>query len=411
MRNAWILLVVAAACGAMVGCGGASAGASGLSVPAASAGVGEPNAIGMQMYWEHRLALRNGEFVTRVYQLDEMFYCFSNQNRLFARDAATGLDRWAVTVAPKGTPVYRPMHVDKILLSETVPSASALVSGNYDLKPYDVVILNTNGQVIVINRRDGSILRTMDLPTEASSGGCTDGTYFYGGSANGYYYAFNIQRAVRPWIKHTDATMISAPAEYGSGRVFLTTSGGAAGSTFLSISPSLGEVVWQKPMGGTVTAPFVVDKRAIFVGCEDARVYALPLEARTNFWDRPFVCLGPIRTAVQVSENTVFAKAEGDKFYAINLVNGQQRWTLPGATVVGALIGSDAYVQSNGQLLEVDEMLGKNKGSMSLGDLSLVCPSTNAKAIWAASPQGHIVCLRPASVPALKAQDIRDAVK
>ncbi len=417
MRNAWILLMAAVVCGAMIGCVDVATPAEGPGGPAAGAQGGDPNAIGMQLYWDHRLSLGSGETVTRIYQLDEMLYCMTNRNRLFARDAATGLDRWTVTVAQPGAPVFRPTHVDKIKLSATVPGAAALVYGEPNLDAYDAVVLNTSSQLIVINRRDGNILRRMDLPVPTSSGGATDRmamATFYGGSADGSYYAYSIQRGVRQWIKSTP-DMILAPVECGNGRVFIASTTG----TFLSVATN-SDVMWQKKLGGAVTAPFLVDKRAIFVGCEDSRVYALPMEARTSDdsnvsggikWERPFVCQGPVRSAVQASENTVFAKSDGDKFYAINLVNGQQRWTLPKGVLVGAVIGSDAYVQSDGQLLVVDEMLGKGKGSMSLGTLTLVCPSTNGKAVWAASTQGRVVCLRPGSVPALKAQDIRDAVK
>ncbi len=396
MRNAWILLVVAV-CSTMIGC--QPSGPSSSQAPV----LADANAIGLRLYWDIALPLNAGEKITKVYQMDEMVYCLTSQNRLVARDALTGVQRWTLTIAEPGTPVFRPVHADKMMLSEVLPGAAGL--GNTQVTAYDVVMINSSGRLIVVARKDGALLRRLDLPSGASSGGATDGTQFFAGTATARFYGFNVQRGVQTWVKGTNDSVI-APVEYVNNQLFVASASGK-----IMVSNGLGELLWQRTAGGPIAGPFAVDRRAMFVGCDDSRVYALSMDPRTNFWERPFVCQGPVRQAIQLTENTVFAAAVNDKFYAINLVNGQQRWSMDGPGRVAAVFGADVYIVAGNSIVVADEMLGKTKGHMSLENLNIVASGTGSKGIWTASPGGRLVCLRPTSVGILKAEDVKNATK
>jgi outer membrane protein assembly factor BamB len=139
-----------------------------------------------------------------------------------------------------------------------------------------------------------------------------------------------------------------------------------------------------------------VDSRGCFIPCEDNFLYAFTPDLSLKLWDHPFACKGPLRQAAQVGERTIFQRAEGDKLYAINLVDGQERWNLPQGLQVLAEVGTDTLVRATGnRLLLVDEILGTVKATAYLGGYDLFMANAADPVVYAAWHQGRVTCFRP----------------
>ncbi len=346
----------------------------------------------LQYYWKLPLQLRGGESVVRLYLLDETLYCMTDRNRAIAVDAAMGRPLWSYDVAPAGEKVFPPCHAAEALLTEQaiLPAAMRLPSDTPALERYAIVAFNTIRKAVVLNRATGAVLRELSFPFVANTGGATNGQSFFVGSGKGWCHAFSLMEGVSMWDVSTDDMLASAPKCY-LGLVYLA---GQDGYFYCFDSSQKPRRVFRQKMQGPVTAEIHVSERGCYVPSEDFRLYAYEPGAGTKLWE-PFVCQGPLRQAVQVSSNTVYQYAEGDRFYAINLVDGQKRWdTAQGRLVLAAMEGN-AYVLTAGRDLRiVNEILGTVKHSLPMTGWELFAPNTHAPAIYVATADGQLACIR-----------------
>ena len=357
------------------------------------------DAAGLQVYWEATgkdLDLRGGEQLARLWRMQDGVYCLTTMNRLIALDAATGLTQWAVQVAPHGESVYRPVLAANVSLTEKIPGAAEMLAPQKTspMAPMDVVVINSSMQVVVIDRKKGQVVRSIKLDYGAGCGGATDGVIFCVGAAGGVYYAVSLQQAVTFWRSWAGAE-VQAPIEHFGGAMYIAS---VKGEVLCARAGRTAPDPRRRTVGGRVTAAMYVDNRGCFVPCEDGSLYAFTAGLDGKLWDHPFGCGGPLQAPVQVGERTVFQRAEGDKFYAINLVDGAQKWALKDGVQVLAAIGKYVYVRNKaGRLLQVDEVMGTTEASASLGALDLFAANATEPAVYAGWTGGRVVCLRPLS--------------
>jgi outer membrane protein assembly factor BamB len=347
----------------------------------------------LQYYWTLPLDLGEDEQIDKVILLDENLYCLTNQYRLIAVDAARGLLKWYRTVAEPGDTVFRPCHADEAPLPREVVGLSGMLD-DVDLgavEPVDIVLVNTLSTLKVYDREDGRQYRDITLDFAANAGGSSDGVYFYVGSTRGDYYAVRLPEAVNEWWLAAEG-MISTPVEHFGGRVYVADTAGTLTAAETGIR---GKEIWHRPMTGGVLAAMHVDRRGVFVPCMDHRLYAFDPLAGQKLWDHPFITRKPLRDPVQVGERTVYQFSAGDKFYAINLTSGAARWTRDeGRTVLAEFDGNTYLLNADLNLLVVDEMLGDVKTSVPMTGWDLFAANTTAPAVYVATRDGRIACIR-----------------
>jgi len=361
---------------------------------------------GLQYYWQLPLGLARREHLVRLERIDENLYCLTDRHRLIAIDAASGRLKWSADIGGPGTTVFQPTHADGVRLSQQVAGIKEILSPGRagKLGPFDVVMVNTLSYVLVFDRRTGEVYRKIPFDFAANAGGASDGEFFYVGSTKGWYFAIRVNEAVKAWWLSA-ADMMTAPLKYYAGRLYLADDSGQVIATAVG---EQGRKVWSQKLPAPVTAEFHVDGRGCFVPCDDNRLYAFGLRAGRPLWDRPFVCQGPLRDAVQVAARTIFQFARRDKFYAINLANGKERWSRPdGRKVLAVMDGEVFLLNSSNTLLIVDEMLGTVRASMPLTGWELFAANTAMPAVYAATRDGRLACIRKVEAGYLKPEMLR----
>jgi len=361
---------------------------------------------GLQYYWTLDLALEKGESLTELKRLDENLYCLTDRNKLVALDAATGLLKWSRTVAEPGATVFSPVHADHVVLSRKVGGIKEILDPGQAqfMPPFDAVLINTLSNVLLMDRRTGEAYRDIPLDFPANTSVACDGQNVYVGSTKGWYYSIRLNAAVKEWWLAAN-DMITAPVVYLSGRLYVADNSGSLLATDVGQG---GKKLWTQKLAGAVTAEFHVDQRGCFVGSDGNRVYAFSLGDGKPLWDQPFVCQGPIRDPIQVAANSVFQYARQDKFYALNVVTGQQRWSLrEGRKVLAAMDGEVYLLSQDGALLMVDEMLGNVRTSMPMTGWELFAANTTAPVICAASRDGKLACMCKLSAGRLTPESLR----
>lgn len=367
---------------------------------------------GLRSYWQLKLQLLEDEKIERLFLLEESLYCLTNTNTVIAVDAARGVRKWTRAVAKPGTKVFPPCHGNNVAMATELPGVLAVTNppAPETLPTYNLVFVNTPDYVVAFDRATGEVRRRFSFKPKpndfvANTGGACDGTFFYIGSASGRCYGIRVNQGVISWILSTEDMLSAAPRCHtagGSARVFVAGEDanyyvGKSNGLVVQVWPPAGQRTWAAMAGG-VLADFHVDDRACFIPCANRRVYAFALSGGEPLWR--FTCNGPLLDAIQVSQNSVFQYARGDKLYALNPANGELRWTMPhGRKVLAATAGQDgaarAYILgASGNLLVVDEILGDVRASIPLTGCELFAANTAAPAIYLASRSGDIYCLR-----------------
>jgi len=369
------------------------------------------NTAELDYYWHVKVELFKRETLTELHLVDDRLYAMTSRNRLLSLDAPRGMWDWTAEVARPSQPMHAPRHADGVLLPRLKERLTGENQPASDVK-HNVVMLNTLMDLVIYDRLSGKELAKIPLPSPSSTTGATDGKYFYFGSIRHWYHAMNISEGLIAWELPTNA-YINAPLELFDGVVYVA---GTDGIFYASQSGQSPGRLWNssQPMSlamhGPVTAGFHVDQRGAFVPCEDNSLYAYSRTTGEPLWE-PFICQGPLRNQLQAGRDTLFLFATGDRFYAIDVATGQARWSLPdGRTVLG--VGkrdkrSLVYVlDKDNNLMVVDEINGRVIKEVPLTGYDVFVANSNAPVIYAASKDGHIVCIRSVGAGRLTSADL-----
>ncbi len=357
---------------------------------------------GLQTYWELQLILAEDESIAEIHRVDDTLYCLTDRNTLIAIDALKGRREWTRRIAQPGQPVFAPTHADRVLLADKVTGVAGITDPSKAPVPnvYDTVMINTLSHVLVMDRTNGRIIRKIAFDFAANTNGSSDGKYFYVGSTRGWYYAILLAEAVKGWWLSADG-MISAPVKLFGNRLYVADE---VGNFIITTTGRKGEKLRTVKLSGSVTAEFHVDAVGCFVPSDDNRLYAFDLSGN-RLWEQPFVCQGPLRQGVQVVNDTIFQFASNDKFYAIDRRTGQARWSHPTARRVLAAIDGDVYLlNESNSLMIVDELRGTVKMSFPMTGWDLLLSNSSAPAIYVATTDGKLACIRKISAGRLTPQ-------
>lgn len=349
--------------------------------------------LGLDYYWEGKVRLEEGETLQRLHVMGQNVYCVTSNNRVTALDGFTGLPRWSFDDVRRREQIFRPYHLDKLVIPADPMTVQQMTDESYvpALVEFDAVLLNTVTQGIVIDRNKGTVYRQFDFDFPANTGCAGDekSGYFFVASTKGWYYAIRLRENVALWWRKGEE-FITSPLDARQLLLYVATEGGTFKARRID---RRGESVWAQKLEGPVTGAFHVGDRLIIVPCRDRRIYAFKADTGETEWQ--FYCRGPCETDVQVSERTVFQYASGDKLYAVNLANGQQRWANPaGRLVLAAYDGKVYFLDGKQQLQIADEILGTVAGWIPVTGFNAFAPNTTAKAIFACRPDGWVFCIR-----------------
>ncbi len=392
-KTTGLLAVVAVLAGVLCGC--SPMGGTGGHHPT----VVDPNVLaeaGLRYYWDLDLKLESGQEIERIYLRGETLYCVTSDSLLLAIEAETGVVRWSHQLRTATDTVFAPVHWDEMLLTDKPLTIAQIQDPDTipPLKPFNAMLVNTSERLYVFDRATGQLYRDIELGFTATTGGATDGESYFVNAIKGLCHAILLGSALERWDMPTGETLKTAPVHYNR-RVFV---GGVDAMVYCIRPGETYQKVWTQTLDGPVIGGIHVDYRGCFVPSTDHALYAFDTVTGDPLWGSDkFMCQGPLRTPVQVSERTVYVYALGDTFYAINVLTGQQRWTMKDARVVLGVLpkGRVCLLDKDRNLRIVDEVLGEVSTSLPLTGLGRFAANTGTEAIYAATRTGMVYCINP----------------
>jgi outer membrane protein assembly factor BamB len=356
----------------------------------------------LQYYWHLPVTLESGETVEKLHLLDNNLYLMTNRQRLIALDAKRGLTRWSYLVTDRlDEPVFRPWHTPAPV---TIPVE--FQDGRQEVT-FNGVVLNTIERMILLDRDTGGEMRNRPLGHPANGGGASDGMNFYYGGVSGRYLCIGLRYGVTVWQKQT-GSLITAPVVYDSDHLFVASEDHKFYCTKVA---GLGEKIWTQQLGGSAVTEFHAGGRGCYVPCEDGRLYAFQPFSGERLWE-PFICRKPLVDPPQVAQNMVFQYARGDTFYAIDIASGAMVWSKPEGRMVMGILGKDVYLlDADRDLQVVDIASGEVSERIPLRKLDLFLPNTTTEALYAATRDGHVYCLRRASSERMSLDVLREGLE
>ena len=411
MRGLIKLLVLLIVSGILVGC---TSGPTMTAAQRAAKHIKSVENAGLNYYWKCNglpKLLRDGEKIARTFLIDENFYCLTNRNRLIAIDAARGVLQWTrwVHVAKPGVKVYDPVHTRNVMITRIPPTRKEILQpkpeADRGIKAFDAVIISTETNALVIDRKNGQEIRNIqfNFAAGASAGACSNGKLLFVPDARGWYHAILLHQMIKSWTLSVEGA-INLPPRYVDDKVIVASEKGyvQVASTF-----EARKKIWTRSLDAAIEAPFLATRDHLLVPCMDRRLHAFDPTTGRQLWE-PFDCKQPLKDVPQVSEVSAFQYARGGGFYALAIVTGKLRWTSPDARKVLAAMDNNVYLQDNrNRILVVDEILGEVKASIQMPRGDLLASNTSAPGIYGATRDGNLYCIRLLDAGHLTAEMLR----
>jgi outer membrane protein assembly factor BamB len=250
--------------------------------------------------------------------VDDVVYVGSNDNKVYALNAATGALLWSYTTG-------------HWVSSSPAVSSGIVYVGSFDNKVY---ALNAATGVLLWSYTTGDIVR--------SSPAVSDGVV-YVGSYDNKVYALNAATGVLLWSYTTGDIVRSSPAISG-GIVYV----GSYDNKVYALNAATGALLWSYTTGSTVDSSPAISGGIVYVGSFDNKVYALNAATGVLLWS--YTTGGSVTSSPAVSDGIVYVGSYDNKVYALNAVTGALLWSYTTGDIVGsspAIANGVVYVGSN----------------------------------------------------------------
>ncbi|GAB6879185.1 hypothetical protein JCM17823_14590 [Halorubrum gandharaense] len=250
---------------------------------------------------------------------DGTVYVGSDDDTVYAIDAATGEEEWAFTEPS-----------DSVRSSPTVADGTVYV-GSYDDTLYAIDAATGEEEWAFTEPSD----RVVSSPTVA------DGTV-YVGSLDGTVYAIDEATGEEEWAFTEPSDNVRSSPTVVDGTVYV----GSHDDTVYAIDEATGEEEWAftEPSSTVRSAPTVTDG-TVYVGSLDGTVYAIDAATGEEEWafTEPS---DNVRSAPTVADGTVYAGSDDDTVYAIDEATGEEEWafTEPSGSVRSSPTVADGTV-------------------------------------------------------------------
>jgi outer membrane protein assembly factor BamB len=283
---------------------------------------------------------------------------------------------------------------------------SLRISGGLVSYGDDVVLGTENGDVIMVNGTDGSVVWHTNINAEILSDPAIDSSFVVVTASNGKVYGLNADSGEELWSMVTDVPALSlrgtgSPTLASGGAIF----GTANGKLTVAVLEN-GQQVWEArlaiPKGATELQRLVdVDAAPIMRGeliyniAYNGQLAAVEMRTGRVVWQREYSSFQNL----DIYGQTIYATDADDRVYAINIEGGIERWVnadFEGRELTapvyfnGSIVVGDAF----GYLHFIDATSGETEGRLEVGSDIYVAPVVVDDELYVQTRDGTLLAVR-----------------
>jgi outer membrane protein assembly factor BamB len=331
--------------------GGVVAVVGPLTMAAVVLGFTNPSTSGpVSLRWSYT----TGNFVDSPAVAGGTVYIGSDDDKVYALNAATGRLRWSYTT---GHDVY---------------SSPAVAGGT-------VYIGSDDDKVYALNAATGRLRWSYSTAGAVESSPAVAGGTVYIGSFDHKVYALNAATGHLRWSYSTAGAVVSRPA-VAAGTVYV----GSFDDRVYALDAATGHLRWSYTTGSDVYSSPAVAGGTVYIGSEDDNVYALNAATGRLRWS--FKTGRGVYSSPVVAGGTVYAGSTDDTVYALDAATGRLRWSYPTGDYVNsspALAGGVVYIGSNdNRVYALDAATGHLRWFYTTADSVISTPAVAAGLVY-----------------------------
>jgi outer membrane protein assembly factor BamB len=302
--------------------------------------------VDLQLYWQAQAPLAANDLVRRIVALEDNLYILTEQNRVFAIHAPTGVIRWSREVAEPGQTVRGPTHskTDAVFTTTTSVRLFNRRTGSLAGEPRRIrgYIIEVRGDLCDVNVGElhgvstGDVLNVFRGDT-ADAGvapiarikmtrvGDREGTgrFLEAQQRDPPRAGDRVAADIRLPIVALDVPYSPSSAAVSDGaNVYF----GAANQRFYALSIRYGYRVWELLTPRTVTAQPVLSGDDLYIAGRDGTINKIAAQERTRAWPAAFRTEGPIFARPTVTAERVYVASSDRSVYALDARTGRRRW-------------------------------------------------------------------------------------
>jgi outer membrane protein assembly factor BamB len=293
--------MVVVACAGLSGCGTTDTTAvSSTDLPGLQG-------AGLHQVWQRQVRLEPGETITKVWRVGASIYVATTESRIARLEAKTGLLKWSIGLGTENFDIFRPVELK---------GADGFSNGQ--------VLVVTRGQAFIFSMDIGDELRHGSLGISVSTDPLVIGNILCVGGADTFYGMYMDRLGVKAWrIPEPGDLFESTPLAMDNNILV-----GSKKGKLWRISADKGDWDWKdRKTNGDIVGGLAADFNALYVPCDDLRVYAFRTDTGGELWEEQLD--SPLERTPFLGGPAVMVVSQDHKMSALARQTGAVLWSRP----------------------------------------------------------------------------------
>ena len=338
-----VLAFMAAAGAALSSCGTKDTAA--VIVPTDLPGL---QSVGLHQVWQRQVPLESGERITKVWRLGLSMYVATSGCRIVRLDAKSGILKWGVGLGYENFDIFRPVELK-----------------GPDGFPNHEVLVVTRGEAFIFNVDIGDELRRGRMGISVSTDPVVIGNTLCVGGADTFYGMYMDRLGMKRWrIPEPGDLFVSTPLAMDNNVLVASKRG-----KLWRISADSGDWDWKdRKTNGDILGGLAADFNALYVPCEDQRVYAFRTDSGGELWEQQLD--NRLEETPAMGGPVVLVRSVDNKLSALARTSGAIRWSKTGISQVATVNEETVWVADaadNIRLLDLET--GEEKAAAPAGGI------------------------------------------
>lgn len=293
---------------------------------------------GLRQVWQRQVRLEPGERILNAWRLGQSVWVATSESRIVRLDANTGVLKWSLGLGAENFDIYKPVELK-----------------GPDGHPNGLVLVVTRGEAFIFKMDTGDEVRRGNLGVSVSADPIVVGNTLCVGGADTFYGIYMDRFNMKHWrVPVPGDLFVSAPVEIDGNVLFASRSG-----HLWRISGKDGDWDWKdRKTNGHVVGGLAVDNTALYVPCEDERLYAFHTDTGAEIWEQQLD--GRLEDTPVLAGPVVLATAVNRTMFALDRANGQIKWKVPAVSQIATVNDDTVWIGDAGGVIR---LIGLDNGA------------------------------------------------